>query len=340
MQEPVIEAYEVSGKIGEGTFGEVLRAKCIQTGEIRALKKVRLRRLEDGLPPMVLREVNSLELLDHPNVMKLHEVFPHGSAIVLVCDLMRIDLAAAMQQIGRPLLEVEVKAIMSGLLHGVDHCHQNFVLHRDLKPGNILLGHDGRVVIADFGLARLIECDGRPYSNQCATRWYRAPELLFGSRHYGTGVDMWAVGCIFAEFVNNEPLFAGNADIDQLSRIISTLGSISFDSWPGARELPDIGKISFRDMEPVPFAQIVPNTGVDTENLLASLLAYDPEQRMTAEQALLHPYFFSQPVAIHPTGMPLLSDLGPEVSKHLRSDIANFTRLDDITSITHFLGEM
>jgi len=323
------EGFQQLGKIGEGTFGVVLRAKRIDTGEVVALKKVRLRRLEDGIPKMVMREIQTLQHLQHPNVMRLHEVIPHGSALILVCDLMRIDLAEAMRALNRPLTQPEMKVILGGVLRGVEHCHSNYILHRDLKPGNVLLSSSGEAVLGDFGLARMMETDGRPYSNQCATRWYRSPELLYGARHYGPGIDIWAVGCIFGELINHTPLFPGDNDIDQLSRIIRTLGSISTEEWLEATELPDFGKISFCDTIATPLEQVVPGATQAAALLLARMLTYNPTHRLTAREALLDDFFFSPPLApLDGVASSLLCDIelaqAAAPPNNYREEIANF----------------
>lgn len=331
------EGFQQLGKIGEGTFGVVLRAKRVDTGEVVALKKVRLRRLEDGIPKMVMREVQTLQHLQHPNVMRLHEVIPHGSALILVCDLMRMDLAEAMRGLDRPFTEPEMKVILGGVLRGVEHCHRASILHRDLKPGNVLLSSCGEAVLGDFGLARMMETDGRAYSNQCATRWYRSPELLYGARHYGPGIDIWAVGCIFGELINHTPLFPGDNDIDQLSRIIRTLGSISTDEWPEATELPDFGKISFCDTEATPLEQVVPGASQPAALLVARMLAYNPTYRTTAREALLDDFFFSPPLATPDDASSVLKDVerakAAAAPNNYREEIANF-EFDEAVQIT------
>lgn len=200
-------------------FGVVLRARHIVDDRIVAIKKVRLRRIEDGLPKEVHREVMTLQALNHPNVVSLHAVFPHGSAIVLVFDDMKLDLQRLMAGLDRMLYAQEVKSITWRVLQGLAHCHENGLMHRDIKTANILVGHDAQLVIADFGLARVLEPPGKAYSLHAATRWYRAPELLFGARVYDTAIDVWSFGICVAELLNGIPPWRGENDIDQLSRI-------------------------------------------------------------------------------------------------------------------------
>uniref|UniRef100_A0A8C9P766 Cyclin-dependent kinase 20 n=1 Tax=Spermophilus dauricus TaxID=99837 RepID=A0A8C9P766_SPEDA len=164
-----------------------------QTGEIVALKKVALRRLEDGIPNQALREIKALqEIEDNPHVVQLKAVFPHGAGFVLAFEFMLSDLAEVVRHSQRPLASAQVKSYLQMLLKGVAFCHANNIVHRDLKPANLLISASGQLKIADFGLARVFSPDGsRLYTHQVATRWYRAPELLYGARQYDQGVDLW-----------------------------------------------------------------------------------------------------------------------------------------------------
>lgn len=202
-----------------------------------ALKKVALRRLEDGIPNQALREIKALqEIEDNQYVVKLKDVFPHGTGFVLVFEYMLSDLSEVIRNSQRPLTESHVKGYMMMLLKGVAFCHENSIMHRDLKPANLLISSTGHLKIADFGLARLFNNDGEHlYSHQVATRWYRAPELLYGARKYDEGVDLWAVGCIFGELLNNSPLFPGENDIEQLCCVLRVLGTPNQHIWPVRR---------------------------------------------------------------------------------------------------------
>ncbi|XP_051281585.1 cyclin-dependent kinase 20 isoform X2 [Dicentrarchus labrax] len=229
-----MEQYSILGRIGEGAHGIVFKAKHIETGETVALKKVALRRLEDGIPNQALREIKALqEIEDNQHVVKLKDVFPHGTGFVLVFDFMLSDLSEVIRNSERPLTPAQVKGYMMMLLKGVAFLHHNNIMHRDLKPANLLISSSGHLKIADFGLARLFSDQGeRLYSHQVATRWYRAPELLYGARKYDEGVDLWAVGCIFGELLNSSPLFPGENDIEQLCCVLRVLGTPTQDSWP------------------------------------------------------------------------------------------------------------
>ncbi|KAK6100237.1 Cyclin-dependent kinase 20 [Batrachochytrium dendrobatidis] len=279
-----MDRYREVEKIGEGAHGVVLKATYIETGEVVALKKVPLRKLEHGIPNSILREIKALQEIDHQNVVKLREVFPSGTGVVLVFEYMLSDLA-----------------------EGVAYCHKNSIMHRDLKPANLLISSTGILKLADFGLARVYSSDvsGRPYSHQVATRWYRAPELLYGARVYDTGVDLWAVGCIFGELLNHSPLFPGQNDIDQLYCVIGILGTPTKEIWPELETLPDYGKIQFPSLPLVVLEKVCPDASAEAIRLLKKFLVYASVLRISAQKALLDPYFFNKPLPAHHLELPI-----------------------------------
>uniref|UniRef100_A0A8C6PWU2 Cyclin-dependent kinase 20 n=1 Tax=Nothobranchius furzeri TaxID=105023 RepID=A0A8C6PWU2_NOTFU len=269
-----MEQYSIQGRIGEGAHGIVFKAKHIETGETVALKKVALRRLEDGIPNQALREIKALqEIEDNQYVVKLKDVFPHGTGFVLVFDFMLSDLSEVIRNHQRPLTPAQVKGYMMMLLKGVAFLHRNNIMHRV----SALLTHT----------------------------WYRAPELLYGARKYDEGVDLWAVGCIFGELLNSSPLFPGENDIEQLCCVLRVLGTPTRDSWPEIAELPDYNKITFKENPAIPLEEIVPDTPPQAIDLLYRFLVYPSRQRCSAKQALLHPYFFTPPLPAHHSELPI-----------------------------------
>ncbi|XP_047556842.1 cyclin-dependent kinase 20 isoform X5 [Lutra lutra] len=281
-----MDQYCILGRIGEGAHGIVFKAKHVETGEIVALKKVALRRLEDGIPNQALREIKALqEIEDNQHVVQLKAVFPHGAGFVLAFEFMLSDLAEVVRHAQRPLVPAQVKSYLQMLLKGVAFCHANNIVHRDLKPANLLISASGQLKIADFGLARVFSPDGsRLYTHQVATRWYRAPELLYGARQYDQGVDLWAVGCILGELLNGSPLFPGENDIEQLCCVLRILGTPSPQVWPEVLELPDYNKISFKEQAPVPLEEVLPDASPQALALLGRFLLYPPRRRISAAQ--------------------------------------------------------
>ncbi|TKS65338.1 Cyclin-dependent kinase 20 [Collichthys lucidus] len=322
-----MEQYSILGRIGEGAHGIVFKAKHIETGETVALKKVALRRLEDGIPNQALREIKALqEIEDNQHVVKLKDVFPHGTGFVLVFDFMLSDLSEVIRNSERPLTPAQVKGYMMMLLKGVAFLHHNNIMHRDLKPANLLISSSGHLKIADFGLARLFsEQEERLYSHQVATRWYRAPELLYGARKYNEGVDLWAVGCIFGELLNSSPLFPGENDIEQLCCVLRVLGTPTQDSWPEIVELPDYNKITFKENPAIPLEEIVPDTSPQAVDLLYKFLVYPSKQRCSARQALVHPFFFSSPLPAHHSELPIPQRGGRPPRQRLQAPPTDFS---------------
>lgn len=278
--------------IASGSFGQVSRGRNVETGEVVALKKIHFKKGAE-----VLREYKALEVLSpHPNIVRLLGVQPQGAGLVLVMEFMLTDLSELLSSSKERIPDSQVKACMVMLLRGLAHLERNGILHRDLKPANLLLSRDGVLKIGDFGLARVAPLDGGSITQQVMTRWYRAPEILYGARRYGHAIDLWAAGCIFGELLTHGPLFPGTSDIDQLYRVLHAFGTPTEDSWPGLGSLPDFNKISFPEMPPRPLEELVPDAPQEALSLLARMLVLNPAERITAVEALKHPYFFSHPL--------------------------------------------
>ncbi|CEO99521.1 Cyclin-dependent kinase 2 like protein [Plasmodiophora brassicae] len=301
-----MERYRIVCKIGEGTFGEVFRAVRIEDGTLVALKKIRIARAEQGLPKAVVREIKSLEHLQDDHVVRLFEYFGTGSAVFLALEYMETDLFQLMSRMQRPFFEAEVKTILRMILVGVASIHESNVIHRDIKPSNLLFSSAGRLKIGDFGLSRVHLATAQSYSHQVATRFYRAPELLYGARKYGPGVDMWAVGCVFAEMLNHMPFIVGESDIDQLFRVLRVMGTPNDETWPEAKTLPDYNKIHFSYMPGIALQDILPDASEGALSLLQRFLVLRSTNRISAREALRDDYFFTEPFPVHPARLVAL----------------------------------
>lgn len=201
-------------------------------------------RESEGVPSTAIREIALLRELNHPNVVRLLDVIHSDKNLYLVFEYLNQDLKKLLDDSNGGLEPSLVKSYLWQLLQGIAHCHTQRVLHRDLKPQNLLIDDAGNIKLADFGLARSISLPIRGYTHEVVTLWYRAPEILLGSSVYGPAVDIWAIGCIFAEMCSKKALFPGDSEIDQLFRIFRTLGTPNESIWPGVSSLPDF-KISF-----------------------------------------------------------------------------------------------
>ncbi len=298
------QKYVKSKKLGEGTYAIVYLGHLqANPSSLVAIKKIKVNtEYRDGLSLDAIREVKYLQELSHPNIIALHAVFssknqnlnlvleylPLGDLEMLIKDSEGIRYGTA-----------EVKAWMGMLGRGVWFCHENFVLHRDIKPNNLLIAADGEVKLADFGLARSFADPYRPMTHQVITRWYRPPELLYGAKFYSGAVDVWSMGTVFAELILRVPFLAGNTDLHQLELICSTIGTPTEQNWPGVTKLD--GFVKFEQSATVPvrgkdfylarFGTAGP-VGVD---LLMSMLTLEPRKRCTARQVLEHKWWTSEP---------------------------------------------
>ncbi|WOO79499.1 Cyclin-dependent kinase 1 [Vanrija pseudolonga] len=290
-----LENYTKLEKVGEGTYGVVYKARDVNTGQIVALKKIRLEAEDEGVPSTSIREISLLkELSKDDNIVKLLDIVHSDSKLYLVFEFLDLDLKRYMDSIGDKdgLGPNMVKKFCYQLVKGLYYCHAHRVLHRDLKPQNLLIDKEGNLKLADFGLARAFGIPLRTYTHEVVTLWYRAPEVLLGSRHYSTAIDMWSVGCIFAEMAMRQPLFPGDSEIDEIFRIFRQLGTPNEDVWPGVKQLPDY-KATFPQWNAVDLKTAVRGLDANGLDLLAQTLIYDPAHRISAKRALQHPYFAS-----------------------------------------------
>ena len=249
-----------------------------------------------------------LRELSHENIVGLLDVFATQKHVYLVFEFCEIGDLEDVIQDDRTLSISDVMSYMQMMLQGIKACHDAWILHRDLKPSNLLIHSNGLLKIGDFGLARLYASPERDMSSQVVTLWYRAPELLFGAKQYGAAVDMWSIGLIFIELIKRIPVLPGRSELDQLSKIFHLFGTPTEQDWPGLTSLPSY--MEFSPKPAVPFEQILPGASEETRALAKGMLYLDPNKRLTAGEALAHPYFTSEH-APRPTPPALL----PRVSK-------------------------
>jgi len=268
----------------------VYKARDMTNNSIVALKKIRLEAEDEGVPSTAIREISLLKELNDENIVRLLDIVHADQKLYLVFEFLDVDLKRYIET-SRPIKLETVKKFCYQLTKGLYYCHSHRILHRDLKPQNLLIDKGENLKLADFGLARAFGIPMRTYTHEVVTLWYRAPEVLLGSRHYSTSIDMWSVGCIFAEMaMQGHPLFPGDSEIDQIFRIFRLLGTPSEEVWPGVSSLPDY-KPTFPQWSRKDVGEAVPQLDGYGLELLKQMLAYDTAKRISAKRALVHKYF-------------------------------------------------
>lgn len=223
-----ITSYEKLEKLGEGTYATVFKGRSLLTENLVALKEIRLEH-EEGAPCTAIREVSLLKNLKHANIVTLHDIIHTGETLTLVFEYLDRDLKQYMDQCRNVIQAENIRLFLVQFLRGLSFCHSRRILHRDLKPQNLLINDKGELKLADFGLARAKSVPTKTYSNEVVTLWYRPPDVLLGSTQYDASIDIWGVGCILYEMVTGRPLFAGNTSKEQLQLIFDKMGPPSND---------------------------------------------------------------------------------------------------------------
>ena len=318
-----IKNYEILGKLGEGTFGEVYKARSMRHGKQVALKKILMHNEKDGFPITALREIKLLKMLSHVNILKLEEMAVERTkgegrkkaTMYMVTPYMDHDLSGLLENPAVQITEPQIKCYMLQLLEGLRYLHANKILHRDMKAANLLINNQGILQIADFGLARPYD-DPPPqagkgggeathvYTTLVVTRWYRPPELLLQLKYYTTAIDMWGVGCVFGEMFKGRPILAGNSDLNQAQLIFDLVGSPTEENMPGWSSLNGCEGIKTFQSRASTLSQVFREQGSSVISLLSELLKLDWRRRINAIDALQHPYFKTPPLPAKPGELP------------------------------------
>ena len=313
-----LSAYSVGDKLGEGTFGIVTKATEVAEKRQVALKHLLTHNMRDGVSTTTIREIKILKSLHHKNVVPILDmvVSPQKEKsgrqdVFMVFPFMDHDLCGLL---GNPRFKIShslAKLFMKQMLEGLAYIHASHLVHRDIKTANILVDRKGQIMIADFGLARSWTGDGgmpphqaTEYTNMVVTRWYRAPELLLGDKHYDQGVDMWSMGCILGELYLGQPILAaaGKNDDGQLPLIIQHCGPLNEETFLGWMDLPGYeGMRGYRwDLHELglPILKLAKDWGMEEAgaSLMKQMLTLDPKRRISADEALDHPWFWIDPL--------------------------------------------
>ncbi|CAB3408091.1 unnamed protein product [Caenorhabditis bovis] len=306
-------------KIGEGTYGIVYKAIHVKDQTKCALKMITMDKDEEGIPSTCLREISCIKDLRHDNIVHLFDIIFTDSdqKLYMVFEFIDRDLKLLLEMIEPDRLpENYVRSFMWQLLSALSYCHLRRIVHRDLKPQNILVSDDGVVKIADFGLARSFSFPSRKYTHEVVTLWYRPPEIILGSQRYSTSLDMWSLGCIFAELASGQPLFNGESEISQLFKIFEIIGTPNSTNWPGVEKLPHYkGVFPNWKFNGRLLAESSNLTGPGYD-ILKEIVRYPPEKRLTAKMALSHRYFMQNDfIENRPSVLDLLANVKDEVEE-------------------------
>ncbi|KFK39262.1 hypothetical protein AALP_AA3G221500 [Arabis alpina] len=299
--------FQKQEQIGGGTFSKVFKAKDLLRNKTVALKRIRFDINNSESIKLIAREIIILRKLDHPNVIKLEGLMlidHDSSSLYMIFEYMEHDLLGLSSLLGANFSEPQVKCYMMQLLRGLDHCHTNHVLHRDIKSSNLLINSNGVLKIADFGLSTFFDPHNSvPLTTNVVTLWYRPPELLLGASHYGVGIDLWSTGCVIGELYAGRPILPGKNEIAQLHKIFELCGSPGEDYWTKLKlQLPT----PLRPMFPYGshIAETFKEFPAPVISLLETLLSIDPDFRGTAASALKSEYFTTEPLACDPSYLP------------------------------------
>ncbi|GMH45688.1 hypothetical protein BSKO_13651 [Bryopsis sp. KO-2023] len=323
-----MQKYEVVGVVGEGAYGVVLKCRNKESGEIVAVKKFKEKDEDEIVRKTTLREVRMLRTMRHENIVSLKEAFRRKQKLYLVFEYVEKNLLEILEEHPTGLAADEVRRYVYMLVKAVDWCHQHNIVHRDIKPENLLIntgvGGMGKLKLCDFGFARQLPTSpDASITDYVSTRWYRAPELLLGSTHYGKEVDQWAIGCIMAELVSGQPLFPGESDIDQLYIIQRLLGPLTPDQTKLFLTNQRFAGFKFPDMTcPETLdTKLDKNLSPEALSFMKGLLHMDPSARLQTSDCLRHPYFAglvqstSRPLtSIHPNSV-LKDSINPKQAK-------------------------
>ncbi|KAA8905866.1 hypothetical protein TRICI_005226 [Trichomonascus ciferrii] len=310
-----IDGFERLNVIEEGSYGVVSRAREKATGQLVALKRLKRDRstASEGFPITSVREIKALKKLQSsPNVVQLQQVVvgSRPSDVYLVMEYVEHDLYTLMSYVDQFLMS-EIKTLLLQLLSAVESMHRSWIFHRDLKTANLLITNRGMLKVADFGLAAEFGTGYRSrFTPTVVTVRYRAPEVFVSRGNYSHEIDMWSVGCIFAELLNHKVFFQGTRDLEVLGEIFRKVDVPNENSWPGFRRLPDSRVIRPPEKPPIPLSKSVPRANESALDLLSRMLTINPAKRISAQKAFNHPFFSEDPLPKDPSLFPSFPSKG------------------------------
>ena len=279
--------FVVLEQICQTQFSTILRCKNKTTKDIVVLKEISQKKTEDAPNKQVLRELLVLMNFSHPHIVKYNSVFVHHSNIVIEMEFCTSSLSNVIKQISKPFHVAQTKKIIRSIALGLKYLHDHDIIHRDIKPGNIFIDENCIVKLGDFGSSRIItNYNNGNLTPLVGTKWYKAPEIIFGNKIYDKTVDIWSFGCLMAELFLLEPLFPGATDFEMINLIFGFLGFSKEDEEVLKPKL----KINYREMKDSIFESTFDTADKDSIDLMKKMLCANPKKRINIDEVLLHPY--------------------------------------------------
>jgi serine/threonine protein kinase len=285
-----MENFVILEEICQTAFSTILKCKNKKTKMIVALKQISQKKPEESPSKEVLRELLVLMNFKHPNIVGFHSVFVNKTNIVLELEYCITSLSNMIYQISKPFHIAQIKKIIKSIAEGIKYLHDNDIMHRDIKPGNIFIDDSNYVKVGDFGSSRIINSNIKSVTPQVGTKWYKAPEIIFGKKDYDKYVDIWSFGCVVAELFILEPLFPGNTDFEMINYIFSLLGYSEEDE----KILKPKFEMEYKQPKEDAFKITFDCADSDARDLLKNMLVVNYEKRYTIDQVLSHPYLANQ----------------------------------------------
>ncbi|XP_006866267.1 PREDICTED: cyclin-dependent kinase-like 3 [Chrysochloris asiatica] len=317
-----MEMYETLGKVGEGSYGTVMKCKHKVTGQIVAIK-IFYEKPEKSVNKIATREIKFLKQFRHENLVNLIEVFRQKKKIHLVFEFIDHTILDELQHYCHGLENKRLRKYLFQILRAIEYLHNNNIIHRDIKPENILVSQTGITKLCDFGFARTLAAPGDIYTDYVATRWYRAPELVLKDTTYGKPVDIWALGCMTIEMATGNPYLPSSSDLDLLHKIVLKVGNLTPHLQNIFSKSPIFAGVVLPQVQhPKNARKKYPKLNGFLADIVHACLQIDPAERISSTDLLHHEYFTrdgfieNMPVPLH----NLHSDLVPSC-KQIRASL-------------------